>query len=744
MTRPRPPLRPAALLAALLTVLLSALAVPGAVAATPVAAPPGAQAGADDDALLEIDVTELMPRAPTEPDQPFRIAGTVTNLGDEPVDDVELRVLVDRVVTSRSALARADEARRTGRRQAGEPVALADTTLRPGESAPFELVLAVGDLQMTRIGVYPLAIQGSGRPDDARRAAPLGQASTFVPWFDGPPQRTRIAWLWPLVDHPRMTPQSVLLDDDLAGSLSTEAERAGRLGRLLASTRAAPQVPVTYAVDPDLLATVAAMSEPYLVRSGSGEVLEKPAAPAATAWLETLRTALATPPAEAGARAPRGLLSLPYADPDVVGLSRTTTGLGEDVELLRRLGATVTQQATGREPDPAIAWPPPGRLTPAALDLALGGDTDAVVLDEAAVEPLRFDSNLSPSAGVELASASTGVLTGLVVEQGLSALLQAGPQDPGWQGVRLAEQRFLAETAMIVAESPATARTLVVAPDRRGDVVPAVATAALQDSRRVPWLCPVELSAVAAGTATCPEPVEDEQPAELVDRGALETPDAEEPILSVSYLAEVAEIRRAATQLTDQVLLPGSDEAVETKRRLLRARGRSESSAWRDRPRTGRLLTALLADDVEGLRDQVTLRTSGRVALSGSTGTVTVSIFNALEQPITVGVDLNDPVEARLTSTSTELREVPASSSLQVPIEVTTRTSGQFVVRATLLDRSGTPFGEPVELIVRSTGYSRAALAVTGLGGAVLLVAAGVRITRRALRRTPAEPADPA
>jgi hypothetical protein len=722
-----------ALLVTLLALAPLSLTERGATAASPPLA-----ARVSEEATLDITVTELSPRAPAAADQPVRIAGTVTNRGEEPVEDVELRVLVDRVLTSRSALARADEDRRTGRPR-GEPVALAEPVLTPGESAPFELALTVGDLRLGRIGSYPLAVQARGRPEDSRQRRSLGLATTFLPWFpDGPPQRTRVAWLWPLVDHPRLTPRGLLLDDDLARSLSTDGKDSGRLGRLLASTRAAPHVPVTYAVDPDLLSTVAVMTEPYLVRRASGEPEEKPPSPAALGWLDALTTALADPP-DTAARAPRGLLSLPYADPDIVALARTPSGLAEDVELLRRVGEDVTAEITGREPDRTIAWPPDGRLTPAALDLALAGDTRAVVLDEDALDPVPFDTSVTPSAPVELASASAGALTGLVVERELSRLLEVGPEDEGWQGARLAEQRFIAETAMIAAESPANARTLVVAPDRRGDVVPAVATAALQASTRLPWLCAVELAAVAAGTAVCPEPVEGEQPDELADRGALQTPEPDAPLLSAGYLAELAVIRALAEQLTDQVLLPGSDEAVATKRRLLVARGRSESSAWRERPRTGLLLTELLADDVEALREQVSLRTSGRVALSGSTGTITVSVVNALEQPVTVGVDLNDPVEARLESTSTEVREVPASASLQVPIEVTTRTSGQFVVRAQLLDRSGTPFGQPVELIVRSTGYSRAALAVTGIGAAVLLVAAGVRIMRRAMRRTPGE-----
>ena len=56
-------------------------------------------------------------------------------------------------------------------------------------------------------------------------------------------------------------------------------------------------------------------------------------------------------------------------------------------------------------------------------------------------------------------------------------------------------------------------------------------------------------------------------------------------------------------------------------------------------------------------------------------------------------------------------------------------------MRATLLDRTGRPFGEPAELVVRSTGYGRLALGITGVGAGILLAAAGVRIARRALRR---------
>jgi len=88
-----------------------------------------------------------------------------------------------------------------------------------------------------------------------------------------------------------------------------------------------------------------------------------------------------------------------------------------------------------------------------------------------------------------------------------------------------------------------------------------------------------------------------------------------------------------------------------------------------------------------------------------------------------------------LSQTRTEVLEVPARTSLPVQVEAQTLTSGRFVVKASLLDREGQPFGESAELIVTSTRYGSYALAVTGFGVAVLLLAAGVRLVRRALSR---------
>lgn len=79
---------------------------------------------------------------------------------------------------------------------------------------------------------------------------------------------------------------------------------------------------------------------------------------------------------------------------------------------------------------------------------------------------------------------------------------------------------------------------------------------------------------------------------------------------------------------------------------------------------------------------------------------------------------------------------MPGSQAVQIAIRVEARTSGRFVARAGLIDVSGDPFGEPVDLAVRSTRYGRVALGVTGVAAAVLVMAAGVRVTRRAMGRS--------
>jgi hypothetical protein len=212
--------------------------------------------------------------------------------------------------------------------------------------------------------------------------------------------------------------------------------------------------------------------------------------------------------------------------------------------------------------------------------------------------------------------------------------------------------------------------------------------------------------------------------------------------LPPSFVRDVADVRRASDQFTEQVLTQDDEGAKDIRARLLRARGRAESTAWRGRPGTGRRMLDLLSDDVAALRSRVTL-VGEPALLTGREGVVQLVVQNALDQPVSVGVRLDPTSAARLTSEDTEIQVVPGRNTRQVSVRVEARTSGRFTARVGLVDASGRPFGETVEVAVRSTQYGRVALAVTGVAAAVLLVAAGVRITRRVLHPPAPEPVEP-
>jgi hypothetical protein len=733
-----------------------------------------------------VEVTTLAPRAPTSLDEPFDVAGRLVNCGDEALSGLQVRLVTGGRLSSRSQLRDATAEPVIGsRRLAAQDAQVSD--LGPGASTGFDVRVRVADLRLgTRNGVHPLAVQARARADGGPRG-PVGLASTFVPWFpEGAVAPTRLAWLVPLVDEPHRGPGAVMLSDRLARLVAD----GGRLARALAGGRAgaagscdepavrpppavpeppAPAAPapapgtpapgtpargttapepacrgeataLTWAVDPDLVHSVEAMTRPYAVLV-DGRRTELPASDAAAAWLASLRAAAAQDE----------VLALPYGDPDVVALSRTGSPLADDVSLLQQLGSAEVRRLLDAEPLRAVAWPPPGPVT-GVVDTLSGSEPRTLVVDAAALvgRDDASSSDRTPGARTTLPSTLDPV-PALVPDQALSALVAPDRTGGGWQGARLAEQRWLAETAMIAAERPGESRTLLVAPERRADLHPAVLAGAIADTGRLPWLCGVPLGDAAAGTERC-DRLQDAQAApgdRSAAAGELAVPVSSVPddrALPPSFVGAVADVRRESDQFTEQVLTPDDEGAQAIRARLLRARGRAESTAWRTRPSGGRRMLDLLRDDVAALRSRVTL--VGQPALlTGREGTVQLVVQNSLDQPVNVGVRLDPTSAARLSSEDTELRVVPGREVQQVSVRVEARTSGRFTARAGLVDASGQPFGETVELSVRSTEYGRVALAVTGAAAAVLFVAAGVRIARRVLRPPaggqPPQPAEP-
>jgi hypothetical protein len=219
--------------------------------------------------------------------------------------------------------------------------------------------------------------------------------------------------------------------------------------------------------------------------------------------------------------------------------------------------------------------------------------------------------------------------------------------------------------------------------------------------------------------------------------------------LPPTFLRAVAEVRRDSDQFTEQVLTADDEGAKDIRARLLRARGRAESTAWRTRPGGGRRMLELLRDDVAALRGRVTL--VGQPALlTGREGVVQLVVQNSLDQPVNVGVRLDPTSAARLTSEDTEIQVVPGQNTLPVSVRVEARTSAASPPASASSTPTGQPFGQTVELAVRSTQYGRVALACTGVaaGGPARRGRCPHHPARAAARRAPvpapAEPREPA
>ena len=164
--------------------------------------------------------------------------------------------------------------------------------------------------------------------------------------------------LYPLTDAPRRLPtvpgeQTLLTDDDLARSFAPD----GRLGGLVAAyaDRAPPGSPVRaatcLAIDPDLVATAAAMRQGYLVRAADGTT-----APGTGAAVGGRRGSTASPRPRAAAASSR----CPSPTPTSVALARANLG-----DLARRAvtdGRTVVADTLGTPVLDGTTWPADGVL----------------------------------------------------------------------------------------------------------------------------------------------------------------------------------------------------------------------------------------------------------------------------------------------------------------------------------------------------------------------------------------------
>ena len=687
----------------------------------PVQPVPGAQA------LLELQVDSLEPRVVTATTENITVTGKVTNTGDRHVDDVQVRLQRGDAVTSEGELR---DVQNQATDSGGSPFVEVTDRLDRGDSAPVTISVPITgeeSLQLTEPGVYPLLVNVNGQPDfggQARLAAvsiplpvlalPGGEPATPDPTPPG------FTMLWPLLDtEPRRLPttdgQVVLDDDELADSLSV----GGRLFSLVSSvlntkssgstaTNASLMRSLCFAVDPDLLETVAAMSHGYKVRTSNGQLVAGKGAEAATDWLVRVRDLTKG----------QCVFAVPYADADLVALSRA--GAVDLAQLSLAGSAIVAELLEPVKPAKEIFWPAGGTFDQRTI-ADLGNLGPATVL----AEPGSIQGPDGPAPYLLNGTQTANPIKALPVDSLVSDALASpsAPRADAGDDQEDAVQTGLAALTYRTAFAEERPDHILVAPPRRWSAPTTELTLFLEMAKRL----------FETGFAT---------PSALLDSAAEEdtgtasglgyTAEDSAEEIPASTTTEVAghnavirdllvAMHRDAASTVDPISL-----LAPLQNGLLRA----TSTAWRGDDDRAREWVDNVDAQIDGLLDLVTVTDPGRpLSLASGDSPIQVSMSNGL--PVAIEVQINLNASAGLRPEQYPVFTIPPGGGITryIPAEVV--RAGRFTVDARLSTPAGTPLGETARLELNSTTYGIITVAVTGTAGGLLVLLVIVRIIRR-------------
>jgi len=703
--------------------LAAAAAVPAAVCAAVLALATPAQARPVQQALtgrVSVAIDSMNPRY-ARPGSTVSVTGTVTNATAQSQAGLEVQLSTSPTPFPTrdqmdAYLSQGDDA---GLQAAGNPFTLT-ASLAPGATAEWRVSFSVASAGIAEFGVYPLQAQLSNPAGDV-----LASDQTLLPFWPGSQaaglmRPLAISWLWPLIDQPHHAVCAAPADNDLLtnNDLAASLGQAGRLSALLSAGQANADANLTWVIDPALLGDVATMTQRYQVESASGcaGASNEPASKAAVAWLAALSKVTAVQPT----------VITPYADVDVAALVHN--GLNADLTSAYAVGDTVADHVLHGSFGPSIAVPAGGTADLSVLTtLATAEHIGTVVLDSsemppsdsAVFEPDTAVTSIRTAAGTTMnVLLADPILTGVLAEGNASS----GVLPPGTQFA--VSQRFLAETAMIAAEAPGSARSIVVAPPQDWSPSATLADELLSETAHTPWLAPTALGGLAGAPDTYgamsrqPPPASQESPGEL-SRGYMSTISAIDARLAVYR----SMLYRAAPSY-----LQSLEEALAA----------TESSGWRGAAQSQGLALAHGLSSYVGSEEQgVTIIVSLQVPMGGASGLVPVSIQNGSGKAIEVRLNAsaaNSPDRpAQLTFGSYQnLVTVQPQQAVTVRLPVRSAPIGSTVIQLSLTSKNGTPLTfADTSFTVVSTRYGRAILFLIGAAIGVLVLTSVYRGVRR-------------
>lgn len=683
---------------------------------------------------LRLDVDSITPSVVESGSGTVTVNATLTNVSDRTVSQLVGQLRIGVAATSEQAINAGIAGKvvpNNGTRfvRVGNP-------LQPGQHESITMTVPVsgGDgLEITKPGVYPMLINIDGTPDYGQQAR-LATDAVLLPVRSVPGSSTpspggtrQLTVLWPLVDTaPTMmsetsSGQAVLSDDHLATSLAT----GGRLSNLLDAARHAPaaaSAALCYAIDPDLLDTVVAMSHGYQVSTADGDTAPGAGTAAATQWLGTLR----------GVVGGHCVLPLPYADADVAALSRSGAldleklAISQESQIATDLKPATVQQLSG------VLWPLGNSIDQHTMtDLAgLGqplSQTTALVEPGSltpstgtGVVPLTGVSNVTPARAVVVDQLVSGALDGSADR----SVVAGAPSMPGGQSVLNTENGIGALIYQSIFSSSRN-QPMLIAPPRRWsasdqqlqDFLGTVGSVIDGEHASATSLTALVGHQPSAGSATLSTAPADALPISLTS----------EIVAQDQTQQDVLDAMHADP--TNPAHLQPSTLVAPLQLDLLRC----ASGAWRGSgAAAGAAAADASADELSVLTNSVSIEAPpSSISRASSNSPLPVTISNKL--PVDIHVQINFSGEPGLEPPGPTSAEIPAHSPFTLFISAKLARTGRFSLIETLTTPTGnTALGPPARLELVSTSYGTIILVVSGVAFGALVLLSARRIYRRA------------
>ncbi|WP_043265229.1 DUF6049 family protein [Streptomyces sp. CT34] len=666
--------------------------------------PPSAQAAPTGSRTVSVTINAMSPSAPGK-DDTVTVSGTLTNDGKAPVTDAHVGLHRGSALSDRSSIEAVTQ--RTGYQPGADGKEIDGHTekidkLDPGTSKPFTLSVPVKDLDLGNDGVYPLGVTLSGHTQNSSYEQVLGIDRTFLPWQDAAPaKKTQLTYLWPLISSTHLTAETgadaqqtpVFRNDDLAKEIAP----GGRLHQMVTLGK---NLPVTFVIDPDLLATADAMTKPYRVNGPDGPMGKNQAV--AKQWLNDLEDAVKG----------HEVVALPFGDPDLASLAHhgksvpsALSHLGPATELASKTVDTIL----GVKPRTDFTWPVNGAIDSSVVDVATSAGAHNVITRSDSLG----DSGLpyTPTAARPIGGGNTAIVT----DEQLSRAFEGDMSKPGNAGRAI--QEFLAQAQMIGLQDPEQQRSIVVAPQRMPSASQAETMAgALRNLESAGWTQPLKLGDAAKAK---PDPAASRQ---IPSRAAYPSSLRRQELPTDAF----RQIQDTQAALDDFQVILAQPERVVTP--FGNAIMREMSTEWRGDPKGAASFRDSVRSYLGGLTKKVHLIQKSEATLSGRSATIPVTVQNNLLQGV-------EGMTLRLTSSQPNRLDVGPSQQIKVDgghsqsfkFDTTANANGRAWVTAQLYTADGKPYGDPMTFQVNVTEITATVMLVIA-GGVLLLVLAGVRI----------------